>query len=84
MLVIVDEVDEDAKSVFTLFTFLQCNMSFFFVSHRHVISIQVFRHGLLYVPLVQLVLNAPRLDLQHYVEKENIHLLETVLVKIVH
>jgi hypothetical protein len=35
------------------------------------------------VPLVQLVLTALRLDLQLYVEKENIQLLEMVLVKIV-
>ena len=58
-------------------------MSFFLVWRRPAISVQAFPRGLLFVCHVQLVLTALLLDLQRYVEKENIQLLETVLVKIV-
>ena len=54
-----------------------------FVKCRHAISVQVFQHGLLSVFHAQLGLTAQRLDLQHYVEKENTQLLEMALVKFV-
>lgn len=64
-------------------TFCLCYYVVFLVKCRHAISVQVFQHGLLSVSHAQLVLTAQRLDLQHFVEKENTQLLEMALVKFV-